>query len=354
MQSPLPPGSVIGILGGGQLGQMLAIAAARLGFRCHVYSDNPDTPATRVAAYSEFGDYGDCEKVRVFAKNVDVLTYEFENVPAQSAKAAESVTRLYPGSNALDTAQDRLTEKTFISKTAGVPVTPFYDIKTVSDVKQLLEKIEPPIVLKTRRFGYDGKGQVIVRNLADADSAFTSLGDNPLIAEAFISFRREVSVIAARSASGETASYPLIENVHKNHILHLSTSPATGDDGAARALAVKILDALNYVGVLAVEFFEMEDGSFLVNEIAPRVHNSGHWTQNAGCVDQFELHIRAIAGWPLGSTEPLHKVQMLNLIGEEANEWERFVSEPKTHIHLYGKKEVRPGRKMGHINRVLD
>lgn len=353
MSNPLPPGSTIGILGGGQLGQMLAIAAARLGFVCHIYSDSEGSPATGVAARSVIGGYADHAKIEAFAKTVDVLTYEFENVPAQSAKISEGVTILRPGARALDTAQDRLTEKTFISETAGVPVTPFMDIKTLDDLRQAADKMALPFVLKTRRMGYDGKGQIIIREQSQLETAFKQLGDVPLIAEQFIDFRREVSVIAARNAQGETASYPLIENIHTNHILHKSTCPTTDDTGQAQALAIKIMNALDYVGVMATEFFQMNDGSLMVNEIAPRVHNSGHWTQNAGCVDQFELHIRAIAGWPLGNTTPQHTVQMLNLIGDDAKDWEVLASDPSAHIHLYGKTQARPGRKMGHVNRIL-
>lgn len=349
---PLAPGAIIGILGGGQLGQMLALASARLGFQCHIYTDTPDSPATRVASHWVHGDYADIEAVRAFARSVDVLTYEFENVPAEAAKATLSVTELRPGAKALEIAQDRMTEKTFISETAGVPVTPFYDVKNIFDLRRTIQRIDLPIVLKTRRLGYDGKGQVIIREDSELEAAFKTLGDVPLIAERFVPFKREVSVIAARNASGETASYPLIANVHTNHILHMSTSPTTDDDGRARDMAVKILDALDYVGVLAVEFFECENGDLLVNEIAPRVHNSGHWTQNAGCVDQFELHIRAITDWPLGNTQPKHGVQMLNLIGDDVNMWPRLAKDPQAFIHLYGKKETRPGRKMGHVNKI--
>ncbi|MGJ8563895.1 MAG: 5-(carboxyamino)imidazole ribonucleotide synthase [Alphaproteobacteria bacterium] len=352
-KDPLPPGGVIGILGGGQLGQMLALAATRLGFHCHIYTDTERSPAARVAAHTVHGSYDDIDKVRAFASDVDVLTYEFENVPAKTAEATQSVTKLRPGANALETAQDRMTEKTFIRETANVPVTPFHPVNTIFDLRRILQRVELPIVLKTRRMGYDGKGQVIIRDENELEVAFKTLGDVPLIAEEFIAFKREVSVIAARSATGETTSYPLIENVHNNHILHMSTSPTTGDDGRARAMAIQILDALEYVGVLAVEFFECENGDLLVNEIAPRVHNSGHWTQNAGCIDQFELHIRAIAGWPLGDTEPQHAVQMLNLIGEDASMWPQLAKDPKTFIHLYGKKETRKGRKMGHVNRII-
>ena len=258
-----------------------------------------------------------------------------------------------PGALALDIAQDRMTEKTFISETAGVPVTPYFDVKNVFDLRQTFQRLDTPVVLKTRRMGYDGKGQVIIRSDADIESAFNKLSGTDLIAEQFIKFSREVSVVAARSASGETAVYPLTENVHKNHILHISTAPAQRDSGEARTMAIKIMEALDYVGVMATEFFECEDGSLLVNEIAPRVHNSGHWTQNAGCTDQFEQHMRAVAGWPLGSAVPTHSVQMLNLIGDDVALWQKLAKDPDAKIHLYGKKETRPGRKMGHVNRII-
>lgn len=354
MTSPLPPGSIIGILGGGQLGQMLSLAASRLGFRVHIFAPEDIPPAARVSEYHMQAAYDDLDAVLEFSSNVDVVTYEFENVPANTAKAAQAGAQLYPGAEALRVAQDRLTEKTFISKEANVAVAPFYDVSNVFDLRRICQKLDLPLVLKTRRFGYDGKGQVIIRHEDEVDDAYAKLKGAPLIAEAFIPFKREVSVVAARNAKGEIAAYPLIENVHKNHILHISSAPAKGDQTEAQTMARRILEALDYVGVMAVEFFEMEDGTLIVNEIAPRVHNSGHWTQDAGCVDQFELHIRAITGWPLGNTQPTYPVQMLNLIGEEVNNWEVFASDPHAKIHLYGKSEARPGRKMGHINRVLD
>ena len=210
-----------------------------------------------------------------------------------------------------------------------------------------------PAVLKTRRFGYDGKGQFILKTEADIDAAWAALGEQPAILEGFIKFKREMSIIAARGIDGEVAAYPITENIHKNHILHISTAPATGNGDTAKAMASNILKELEYVGVIGVEFFEMENGDLIVNEIAPRVHNSGHWTQDAGCIDQFELHIRAITGWPLGDIQIKHGVQMTNLIGDDVNDIETYAREPNSFIHLYGKDEARPGRKMGHINRIL-
>jgi 5-(carboxyamino)imidazole ribonucleotide synthase len=352
-QNQLPPGSIIGILGGGQLGRMLSLAAARLGFQCHIYDPVWGGPASHVSRFETNAPYEDVKAVLAFAKACDVVTYEFENVPALTAKTAAGATHLHPNAKALNVAQDRLTEKNFIRDTAKVPVALFEPVNSVHELKRAAKKLGLPAVLKTRRFGYDGKGQVIIKDESEISGAWLAMKDAPAILEQFIPFRREVSVIAARSASGETAAYPLIENVHKNHILHTSTAPAENDDGRAQGLAVQIMSALNYVGVMACEFFELHDGTLLVNEIAPRVHNSGHWTQDAGCVDQFELHIRAITGWPLGDTTPAHKMEMTNLIGEDVNQWSELATQPKTFLHLYGKRDVKPARKMGHVNRII-
>ncbi len=349
----LAPGSTIGILGGGQLGRMLSLAASRLGFDCHIYDPSWAGPAARVSAGQTNSAYDNVDAIRAFAKHCDVVTYEFENVPAQSAKMAASAAPLHPGVRALDVAQDRLKEKTFIRDIAKVPVANFEPVNSVHELRRAVKHLGLPCVLKTRRFGYDGKGQYILRSEDDIAPAWAAMKDAPAILEQFVPFRREVSVIAARGVTGETAAYPLVENVHKNHILHTSTVPASGDGGAAQGLAIQIMSALEYVGVMATEFFEMEDGSLIVNEIAPRVHNSGHWTQDAGCVDQFELHIRAIAGWPLGDVVPSHAMLMTNLIGDEAESWRTLADSPKTFIHLYGKKESREGRKMGHVNQII-
>ena len=351
--TPLPPGSTIGILGGGQLGQMLSLAASRLGFQCHIFDPLHAGPASKVSRFETNAPYEDVKAILAFARSCNVVTYEFENVPALTAKTAASASALSPNARALDVSQDRLTEKTFIQDTAKVPVALFEAVNSVHDLKRAIKKLGLPAVLKTRRFGYDGKGQVIIKDEAEIEQAWAKMKDAPAILEQFIPFKREVSVIAARSSAGETATYPLIENVHKNHILHTSFSPAPDSDGRAQELAVKIMIALDYVGVMAVEFFELHDGTLIVNEIAPRVHNSGHWTQNAGCIDQFELHIRAIAGWPLGDTTPQHKIEMTNLIGDDVKVWETLAKEPKTFIHLYGKREIKPARKMGHVNRII-
>lgn len=351
--TPLPLGSVIGIFGSGQLGRMLAVAASRLGFETHIFAPTDNSsPAAQVATRFTQRAYEDLEAVRAFAQQCDVLTYEFENVPAATAKAAAELKPLRPSETCLDIAQDRLTEKTFISEQAGVSVAPFKNIESLDDLERAFNSLGGSCVLKTRRFGYDGKGQVIIRSSDEIQDAWDKLGSQACIAEAFIPFEREVSVICARGVTGVTACYPLAENVHRDHILHITNAPAPQNSDKAKEYAMKIMEALNYVGVMATEFFELKDGTLLVNEIAPRVHNSGHWTQDAGCIDQFENHIRAIAGWPLGSAQPKHAVEMTNLIGADTHDWLALAAEPETFIHFYGKIEARQGRKMGHINRI--
>ncbi len=352
-QTVLAPGATIGILGGGQLGRMLALAASRLGLNINIYSPSADCPAATVAQSATVGEFDDVEAIIAFSQTCDAVTYEFENVPAMSAKAASSVTPLRPGARALDVSQDRLVEKSFLRDQVGVEVASFEDIGNVYDLKRAVKRLGLPCVLKTRRFGYDGKGQVIIREEAEIANAWDTLAPAACILEAFIPFTREVSIVAARGLTGHIAAYPLTENVHRNHILHTSTAPAKQDDGSAAKIAAKILDQLDYVGVMGVEFFQMEDGSLVVNEIAPRVHNSGHWTQDAGCVDQFEQHIRAVAGWPLGDAVPRHSVVMTNLIGTDITAWEDFAATPRTRLHLYGKTETREGRKMGHVNQIV-
>lgn len=352
MTDALPPGSTIGIFGSGQLGRMLALAAARLGLNTHIYAPTgADSPAAQVATDFTTGDYWDEDAVLRFAQSCDALTYEFENIPSATAELAQSAKPLFPAPNCLDVSQDRLSEKRFISETAVVPVAPFEDVKNAFDVKRFMRHIDGGCVLKTRRFGYDGKGQVIIRTPDEIEEQWAKIGSEPVIAEAFIPFEREVSIICARTQKGEIAAYPLTENVHRNHILHTSVAPAPRANGNAQDLAIRIMEELNYVGVMATEFFELSDGSLMVNEIAPRVHNSGHWTQDAGCTDQFEQHIRAVAGWPLGEATPKSAVTMTNLIGDDVTAWETFAGEPGTCLHLYGKKDIRAGRKMGHINR---
>jgi 5-(carboxyamino)imidazole ribonucleotide synthase len=352
-QTILSPGATIGILGGGQLGRMLAMAGARLGLKTHIYTPDADCPAAAAASQISIGVFDDVEAVLAFAKTCDAVTYEFENVPAMSAKAAASVVPLRPSARALDVSQDRLVEKSFLRAQLGLNVAGFEDVGSVHDLRRAVKRLGLPCVLKTRRFGYDGKGQVIIRIESEIEAAWETLSPAPCILEAFVPFVREVSIVAARGLDGQIAAYPLTENIHENHILKTSTAPADQDDGSAAEMAGKILEQMDYVGVMGVEFFQMDNGDLIVNEIAPRVHNSGHWTQDAGCVDQFEQHMRAVAGWPLGGAKPLHKVEMTNLIGDEVTAWETLAKEPGVFIHLYGKSEIRKGRKMGHVNRLV-
>jgi 5-(carboxyamino)imidazole ribonucleotide synthase len=357
MTNKLPVGSTIGILGGGQLGRMMALAAHRLGLKSHIYCPDAQSPAFDVTPLKTVAAYEDFEALKAFADQVDCVTYEFENVPAATAAAiAEAGTALYPSAKALEVSQERLVEKNFISK-AGVDVAPFAKVDSQEELESAVNEIGLPSVLKTRRFGYDGKGQTILRHEDDVQTAFDALGQQPSILEGFIPFDREISVIIARDTSGNVAAYDPAENVHKDHILKTSTVPGniSAELGeSAKSIAAKIATALDYVGVMGVEFFVVpqENGEkLIVNEIAPRVHNSGHWTEAACLVDQFEQHIRAIAGWPLGATDRHSDVVMENLIGDEITNG-MLTTESHTQVHHYGKSEVRAGRKMGHINRL--
>lgn len=358
LTEPLPPGARIGILGGGQLGRMLALAAARLGFICHIYSDVPDAPAAQVAASLTIGRYDDAEELRRFADTVDVVTYEFENVPVAAAQMLSQIKSVSPPPRALEVAQDRLVEKEFVAG-LDIPVAPFLAIEedtSAFDAKPFL-----PGILKTRCLGYDGKGQESVATELEFETARNSLGVTPLIIEKRIAFAYEVSVLVVRALNGEKAFYDIPRNEHRNSILHKSTVTADILPDAqceeALRIAATIADALDYVGVLAVELFvlpEAQQPRLMVNEIAPRVHNSGHWTMDACAADQFENHIRAVCGWPLGATRRYVDIEMLNLIGSEVNDWLKLAGEPGRFLHLYGKAEARDGRKMGHVNRVLD
>ena len=353
VESPLPPGSTVGILGGGQLARMLSLAAARLGIDCHIYAPEADSPAFAVSAARTVADYEDFAALEDFARQVDVITYEFENVPAATAAFLQSRKPVAPGVAALETAQDRIREKTFISG-LGIPVAPFAEVSDLASLEAALARIGRPAVLKTRRFGYDGKGQAKILAGTDAAAAFADIGRQPAVLEGFVTFDMEISVIAARSWSGEVAVYDVPENQHENHILRHSRVPArisAGVADVARSYGERIAAALDYVGVIGVEMFVAGD-RVTVNEIAPRVHNSGHWTMDACQVSQFEQHIRAVCGWPLGSAERFADVTMTNLLGAEIGAWRELAAEPGVHLHLYGKKDPRPGRKMGHFNRV--
>lgn len=352
----LPPGSTIGILGGGQLGRMMSLAAGRLGLKCHIYSDVWG-PACDFAAASTIAPYEDTAKIRAFAEAVDVVTYEFENVPLEAAAAAEAVAPVRPGPKALEVAQDRLTEKTFI-RDLGIPVAPFAAVDGTTSFNAAVAAIGDAGILKTRRLGYDGKGQVRISSAAELPGAFEALKGMPSILEGLVPFAFEVSVLVVRGIDGETRFYDEPVNTHKDGILDTSTVPSPISPAHAKRateLAAGIADALGYVGVLGVEMFYLGPDAaepLVINEIAPRVHNSGHWTQDACLVSQFENHIRAVAGWPLGSTERHSDVTMTNLIGSDVDRWKALAAEPGTALHLYGKPEARPGRKMGHVNRI--
>jgi len=350
---PLPPGSTIGILGGGQLGRMLALAAARLGMRAHIYCPDPQSPALDVTSRGTVAGYDDIPALTGFARAVDVITYEFENVPLAPAEYLARLKPLRPGARALGVAQDRLAEKAFLAINR-IPVAPFAAIADLPALEAELREIGTPAVLKTTRLGYDGKGQRTIGKRREAAAAFEALSPRPLVLEAFVPFVKEISVVVARGVNGELAAYDPAENVHRDHILKTSTVPASigrKTAGTAVELAGRIATALDYVGVLGVEFFVLRGGRLLVNEIAPRVHNSGHWTEAVCVTDQFEQHIRAICGWPLGDPSRLGDVVMENLIGDEARAIPAGLG-PGMRPHLYGKAESRPGRKMGHINRM--
>lgn len=354
--SALPPGSMIGILGGGQLGRMLSLAASKLGMRTHIYCPDANSPAFEVTPHKTVAAYDDEAALAAFADAVDVITYEFENVPAATAEFLAARKPLRPGARALAISQDRLAEKSFLAS-KNIPVAPHRAVTTLADLDAAIEALCLPAVLKTTRLGYDGKGQRVIRERNEAAEAFAALEPKPLVLEAFVPFEKEISVVVARNLSGEVRSFDAAENVHRHHILFTSTVPADippGLEKHAAMLAKVIVVALDYVGVLGVEFFVVpgERPSLMVNEIAPRVHNSGHWTEAVCLTDQFEQHIRAILGWPLGDPARLADVVMENLVGDEVHIVPGGI-DGNTQPHLYGKTEVRPGRKMGHVNRIV-
>jgi 5-(carboxyamino)imidazole ribonucleotide synthase len=352
----LRPGATIGILGGGQLGRMLALAAAKLGLKSHIYCPDPQSPAFDVTPLKTVAAYDDAAALRAFATAVDVITYEFENVPAETAEILASLKPLRPGANALAISQNRLAEKSFLAS-KNIPVAPYRAVHSLDELNDAISAIGLPAVLKTTRLGYDGKGQRVLRAPEDAASAFADLKPHPLVLEGFVDFEKEISVVVARGADGTVRAFDPAENVHRDHILFTSTVPAEIAPGIAKhaaMLAKVIVVALDYVGVLGVEFFVIggERPSLVVNEIAPRVHNSGHWTEAVCLTDQFEQHIRAVAGWPLGDPQRYADVVMQNLIGDEVDIVPGGI-DGDTQPHLYGKAEARPGRKMGHINRIV-
>jgi 5-(carboxyamino)imidazole ribonucleotide synthase len=354
----LKPGATIGILGGGQLGRMLATAAQRLGLKVHIYSPDKDSCAFDVVRTFTCAPYEDEAALGRFASSVDVITYEFENVPAKTAAYLAKRKPVLPNPRVLELTQDRLIEKNFISE-LKIAVAPYAPVHSASQLAAGIEKVGLPAVLKTTTMGYDGKGQIKIQKGDDPNAAWRSLKNKACILEGFVKFEREVSVIAARSADGHVECFEMTENEHRDHILHISKVPAKVTptlEAEARKIATRIAKAFDYIGVFAVEMFVVRKGktqTVLVNEIAPRVHNSGHWTMDGATVSQFEQHIRAVAGWPLAKPMRLGKrVEMTNLIGAEANDAGHWLTVPGASLHLYGKGDARPGRKMGHVTRV--
>ena len=358
----IKPGATIGILGGGQLGRMLALAASRLGLRVHVFAPESG-PAFDVCTRHTIAAYEDEAALTAFAQAVDVVTYEFENVPARTASVLNVTRVVRPGADALARTQDRLVEKTFLNN-LGIPTAPFHQVDDAGGLARGVAQLGRPSILKTRRFGYDGKGQALVREGSDLAVIYRSLGAKPCILEGVVPFVKEVSVIAARGINGAFAAWDVCENTHDHHILSVTRAPAAiSEQSAVEAMemAKTIADALDYVGVIAVEMFLVEDKKadgakverLVVNEIAPRVHNSGHWTIDGAVTSQFEQHIRAICGWPLGSTRRHGRIEMTNLIGADVHQWHDLLGEPGACLHLYGKHDARPGRKMGHVTRVF-
>lgn len=352
----IPPGSTIGIVGGGQLGRMLAMAAAQLGYRCHVYAPDEAPPAAEVAARFTRGAFDDAKALRRFGGQVDIATYEFENIPAEALSALTDQTVMFPSREALEIAQDRLTEKSFIRKHGGRPA-PFARVDDAAELELALAELGTPAILKTRRFGYDGKGQVRIDTADEAAAAWQAVRGAPCVLEALVDFDAEFSILLCRSAEGENAVWDAPRNVHRGGILERSTIPV--EPGLlpaviqAESLALRVADMLDYVGVMALEFFAV-GGDAVFNEMAPRVHNSGHWTIEGALTSQFENHIRAICGLPLGSAERVvPRVEMRNLIGGDVETWRAILADRTAHLHLYGKRDARMGRKMGHVTRLI-
>ena len=351
----LLPGATIGVLGSGQLGRMFAMAARRMGYLVHTYSPETDTPTGQVADVEVTAAYEDLAAVRAFASRVEVVTFEFENVPAATVEAIAGIVPVRPNGDALYTTQHRLREKTFLAR-AGIPITPFRHVRTHAELDAALDALGCPAVLKTAGFGYDGKGQRLIKSKAGSAEAFNSLGGQEAVLEAFVDFEREVSVVCARGADGEFAHYGVVENSHERHILDCTIAPARVSAGVAREatqIAGSLAEQLNLIGVLCVEFFLTREGKLFVNELAPRPHNSGHFTIDACVTSQFEQQVRAVCGLPLGTTEQLRPAAMANLLGDlwqrGEPDWRAACATPHVKLHLYGKHEARAGRKMGHL-----
>ena len=354
------PNSTIGVFGSGQLGRMFAVEARKMGYRVHTFSPDSDTPTGQVADIETTSNYDDLDTVKKFARSVDVVTFEFENVPSATVEAAAELVAVHPRGDILYTTQNRLREKTFLSDN-GFPVTPFRRVKLIEDLYHGVDELGAPAVLKTAGFGYDGKGQSKIKSRADIEPAFAKLNGAEAILEAFVEFDKEVSVVCARGQDGDFASFGVIENEHANHILDISCAPAAVSKKVfdeANAIAREIAEKLVYVGTLCVEFFVTKDEKLLVNELAPRPHNSGHLTFDACVTSQFEQQLRAVCGLPLGSTEFFKPAAMANLLGDVwlsgEPQWEKALKLPDVKLHLYGKSEPRPGRKMGHITALAE
>lgn len=355
MSTIIAPGATLGVLGSGQLGRMFAIAARRMGYRVHTFSPDRETPTGQVADKEVYAPYEDLDALTAFCKGVDVISFEFENVPSTASDCASKFVPVRPRGEVLHVTQNRLREKTFVSS-HGFPTAPFQPVRSLDELNDALTKIGTPAVLKTAGFGYDGKGQAVIRQPADADAAWKAIGGAEAVLEGFIDFRCEVSVVAARGVNGEFAHFGVIENVHRNHILDVSIPDAPIGERLSRdavEVARGLMDALDVVGVLCVEFFVTRDDRLIVNELAPRPHNSGHYTFDACLTSQFEQQVRAVCGLPLGATDLLRPAAMTNLLGDvwsdgEPN-WAAALADPLVKLHLYGKSQARPGRKMGHI-----
>jgi 5-(carboxyamino)imidazole ribonucleotide synthase len=352
-RKPLPPGSTIGILGGGQLGRMTAMAAARLGYLVHVFTPEANSPCAQVSAAETVAAYDDYEALAHFAEAVDVVTLEFENVPLATAEFLAARRPFFPSAAALAVTQVRTAEKAEVNK-LGFGTAPWKAVSDVAELEAACAEIGRPAVLKTNRFGYDGKGQAKIMPGDNAAAIWTELNSDDAILEGYVGFVRELSVVLARGQDGQVAAYPAVENRHANHILSETIAPAAipaALAAEAEKIATAIAHDMNYIGVLAVEMFETRDGRLLVNELAPRPHNSGHWTIEGAATSQFEQLVRIVCRLPLGPVD-WRPSRMLNLIGDNVQDWARYLADPKARLHLYGKLEVRPGRKMGHVTWV--
>lgn len=351
----IKPGATIGIIGGGQLGRMMAVAASQLGYRTHVFSPEKDSPAQQVATQTTHAEYDDAKAMQRFGESVDVVTYEFENIHYKHVELLEKMGKLRPSMQILRLSQHRGREKDFLNS-IGVATAPFRLVTSAKEVEKARLDLGMPGILKTARFGYDGKGQVSVAAKAAVSRCWQALATDEAVYEAYIDFQCELSVIVARNPVSGAVAYPVVQNIHQNHILHTTIAPAPVSKNIrqkAKEIAIKIADALDLQGILAIEMFLTKSGQILVNELAPRPHNSGHWTMDACVTSQFEQSIRAVCNLPLGSTLRLFDAVMKNLIGEDVHLWYDYLSEPDTKLHLYGKTQVRPGRKMGHVTQLI-